>query len=316
VFDLGALAEFGFWAFVLTAAGINAVFVLGLQIEVGETGLVNFGHVAFMAVGAYGMGLLLVRGVPVWLALPLAVLGGALLGLLLGVPTLRLRADYFAITTIAAGEILRLVILNEDRATGGPQGLLGASGPWREFNRDVLAFFDDHLGWEVHRRVPLLVLVWLAAGLVALLLWHLARSPWGRVLRAVREDEDAAAAVGKPVFAFKLQALALGGAVGALAGVFFTFFESTLFPEDFLPIVTFTAFAILILGGFGSYFGVLLASVAIAIITAGTRFLTFPLDPDKVASLRFVVIGLLIMAVMAFRPQGLLGKRAELHLDG
>jgi branched-chain amino acid transport system permease protein len=308
------LLAFGFWAFVLTFAGIYAIFVLGLQIEVGDTGLINFGHVAFMAIGAYTTGLLLTNDVSVWIAMPVALAAAAAGGLLLGLPTLRLRADYFAIVTIAAGEILRITIQNEQGTTGGTQGLRSASGPWRDFNNDVLDWFDG-LGVELDRRVPLLAIVWIAALLVGLLLVYLGRSPWRRVLRAVRENEDAAAAAGKPVFAYKLQALALGSAIAGLAGIFYTFFSTTLFPENFEPIFTFVGFAILILGGIGSYFGVVVGSVVISFIVSGTRFLDFPLDSDKVAALRFVVIGLIIMGMMAFRPQGLFGKKEELHLD-
>ena len=125
------LLAFGFWAFVLTFAGVYAIFVLGLQLEVGDTGLINFGHVAFMAIGAYTMGLLVTNDVSIWIAIPIALAASAAGGLLLGLPTLRLRADYFAITTIAAGEILRIAILNEQDTTGGTQGLRSASGPWR-----------------------------------------------------------------------------------------------------------------------------------------------------------------------------------------
>jgi ABC-type branched-subunit amino acid transport system permease subunit len=135
------------------------------------------------------------------------------------------------------------------------------------------------------------------------------------VLRAVRENEEAAAATGKPVFSYKLQALALGAGIAGVAGVLFTFFSTTLFPTNFEPIFTFVGFAILILGGIGSYFGVVIGSIVIAFIVSGTRFLDFPLDADKVAALRFVVVGLIIMAFMAFRPQGLFGKKEELHLD-
>jgi branched-chain amino acid transport system permease protein len=304
----------GFWSFVLTTAGIYAVFVLGLQVEVGDTGLLNFGHVAFMALGAYSMGLMLTNDVPIWAAIPAALAIGVAGGLLLGIPTLRLRADYFAITTIAAGEILRIAILNEDDTTGGSQGLRRASGPWQDFNRDVVDWFEG-FGIEVERRVPLLILVWLVALLVGLLLFALGRTPWRRVLRAVRENEDAAAAVGKPVFSYKLQSLALGSAVAALAGVFFTLQSTTVFPDNFEPIVTFIGFAILILGGIGSYLGVAVGAIVIGFIVSGTRFIEFPLDADKVAALRFVLIGLIIMAVMAFRPSGLLGKKEELHLD-
>jgi branched-chain amino acid transport system permease protein len=308
------LLALGFWAFVLTFAGIYAIFVLGLQLEVGDTGLINFGHVAFMAIGAYTMGLCLTNGVPIWLAVPLAVLAAAAAGVLLGIPTLRLRADYFAITTIAAGEILRITIQNEQGTTGGTQGLRGASGPWRDFNNDVLDWFDG-IGLELDRRVPLLVLVWVTALLVGALLVYLGRTPWRRALRAVRENEEAAAASGIHVFSYKLQSLALGSAIAGLAGVFYTLFSTTLFPENFEPIFTFVGFAILILGGIGSYFGVVVGSIVISFIVSGTRFLDFPLDADKVAALRFVVIGLIIMGMMAFRPQGIFGKKEELHLD-
>ena len=163
--------------------------------------------------------------------------------------------------------------------------------------------------------MPLLALTWLVAVVIGLLLIFATRTPWGRVLRAVRENEEAAAAVGKHVFSYKLQALALGGAIGALAGVMFTFASTSLFPGDFLPIVTFIGFAILILGGIGSYLGVIVASIAIAFVISGPRLLDFPIAAEKVAALRFVIVGLVIMAVMAFRPQGIFGKKEELYLD-
>ncbi len=312
---MGPLLAFGFWAYVLTVAGIYAIFVLGLQVHVGDTGLLNFGHVAFMAAGAYSTGLMVTNGVPLLAAIPLAMLVAALLGVLVGLPTLRLRGDYFAIVTIAAGEILRIMIQNQQGATGGTLGLRKASGGWPSFNRDILRWFEDTLGIELERRVPLLVITWLVALVIALLLVRIGRSPWRRALRAVRENEDAVAAAGKPVFQLKLQALALGAAIAGVSGVLFTLLQTSLYPENFEPIVTFVGFAILILGGIGSYFGVVLGSILISFIISGVRFLDFPLAADKVAALRFVVIGLIIMAVMAFRPQGLFGKKEELHLD-
>lgn len=308
---MDALLAFGFWAYVLTVAGIYAIFVLGLQIQVGDTGLLNFGHVASMLIGAYGTGLLVYHwDFPVLLAAAVAVILAAIVGVLIGIPTLRLRGDYFAIVTIAAGEILRIVIQNSQDFTRGTLGLPRASGGWPAFNNDIV----DALG--VNRRVPLLVLVWVAAVIIAVLLWHLGRSPWRRALRAVRENEDAAAAAGKPTFKLKLQSLGIGAAIAGVAGVFFTLLQTSLYPENFEPIVTFIGFAILILGGIGSYFGVILASIVISFIVSGVRFIDFPLEADKVAALRFVVIGLIIMAIMAFRPQGIFGKKEELHLDG
>ncbi|MEZ5080911.1 MAG: branched-chain amino acid ABC transporter permease [Thermoleophilia bacterium] len=309
------LLAFGFWAYVLTVAGVYAVFVLGLQVQLGDAGLLNFGHVAFMAVGAYATGLMITNGVPMLVAIPCAVALAALFGVLIGLPTLRLRGDFFAIVTIAAGEILRIIIQNRQDETGGTLGLRRASGSWRETNNSILDWFSGR-GIELDRRVPLLVITWVVAVLVALLLRHIGRSPWRRALRAVRENEDAAAAVGKPVFNLKLQALALGAAIAGISGVLFTLLQTSLYPENFEPIVTFIGFSILILGGIGSYFGVVVGSIIIAFIISGVRFLDFPLEADKVAALRYVVVGLLIMGMMAFRPQGIFGKREELHLDG
>ncbi|MCB0871891.1 MAG: branched-chain amino acid ABC transporter permease [Actinobacteria bacterium] len=309
------LLAFGFWAYVLTVAGVYAVFVLGLQVQLGDAGLLNFGHVAFMAVGAYATGLMITNGVPMLIAIPCAVALAALFGVLIGLPTLRLRGDFFAIVTIAAGEILRIIIQNRQDETGGTLGLRRASGSWRETNNTILDWFSGR-GIELDRRVPLLVITWVVAVLVALLLRHIGRSPWRRALRAVRENEDAAAAVGKPVFNLKLQALALGAAIAGISGVLFTLLQTSLYPENFEPIVTFIGFSILILGGIGSYFGVVVGSIIIAFIISGVRFLDFPLEADKVAALRYVVVGLLIMGMMAFRPQGIFGKREELHLDG
>ena len=187
------LLAFGFWAYVLTVAGVYAVFVLGLQVQLGDAGLLNFGHVAFMAVGAYATGLMITNGVPMLIAIPCAVALAALFGVLIGLPTLRLRGDFFAIVTIAAGEILRIIIQNRQDETGGTLGLRRASGSWRETNNSILDWFSGR-GIELDRRVPLLVITWVVAVLVALLLRHIGRSPWRRALRAVRENEDAAAA--------------------------------------------------------------------------------------------------------------------------
>jgi len=308
------LLAFGFWAYVLTVAGIYATFVLGLQVQVGDTGLLNFGHVAFMLVGAYATGLMVTNDVPLLVAVPVAIALAAVAGVLLGLPTLRLRTDYFAITTIAAGEVLRILVLNREDETGGPNGLRRASGGWRDVNNTILDWFEG-LGLDLDRRVPLLVIAWVTALLVALALAWLGRTPWRRALRAVRENEEAAAAVGKPVLRLKLQALALGAAIAGAAGVLFTLLSTSLYPENFEPIVTFIGFAILILGGIGSYYGVVLASIVISFIVSGTRFLDLPLDADKVAALRFVLVGLIIMLIMAFRPQGIFGRREELHLD-
>ena len=167
-----------FWAFVGVVAGIYTIFALGVQIQFGFTGLLNFGHVAFMAIGAYTMAILTVKtDVGMWGAALLAVGASILAGLLLGLPTLRLRADYFAITTIAFSEIVRYIALNEDRLTGGAQGTINLAGAgaatqydatWQRFQGRV----QDWLGLD-SKDVTMLVIVW-AAALVLLLLLHVA----------------------------------------------------------------------------------------------------------------------------------------------
>lgn len=182
-------------------AGVYAIFALGLQLNVGFTGLVNLGQAGFMAIGAYAVGMLVVdAGWPLLLALPAAILVAIAAGALVGLPTLRLRADYFGVVTIAFSEITRYTLQNAAFA-GGNQGVLGYDGGWRDFQ----AWASTNLapiGLGGTTQLPLLIADWstLAVCLAALVV--LQRSPWGRVLKAIREDEDAAGALGKNVFAF------------------------------------------------------------------------------------------------------------------
>lgn len=314
-----------FWTFVGVVAGIFTIFALGLQIQFGFTGLLNFGHVAFMAVGAYTMAILIVKvGWPMWIS-ALAAIGTAMaVGVLLGLPTVRLRADFFAIATIAFGEIIRLIALNESDLTGGPQGTINlkGAGTAASFNGEWLSFQNTVQDWlergfgDVSRDQTMLVIIWSVVLLVILLLQFAVHSPWGRVLRSIREDEDAASALGKNVFAYKLQALALGAALGAVAGLFFAFQFSFFSPQDFDPLTTFFAWIIVILGGTGRNWAVPVGAVVFGVIFAGTRFADIPfLDTADQAFLRLIIIGLILIGLMAFRPQGLFGRREEMVLE-
>jgi branched-chain amino acid transport system permease protein len=321
---VSTIASGEFWAFVGVVAGIYTLLALGIQLEFGFAGLLNFGHVAFMAIGAYTMAILVVKaGWSMWLAAPLAVLAAACAGVVLGLPTLRLRADYFAIVTIAFSEIVRYVATNEDRLTGGSQGtinLAGAgeaaayNGEWEQFQGWLQTTL--HLG---SKDVTMLLVVWLVALAGCTGLWAAGRTPWGRVLRAIREDEDAAAALGKNVFAFKLQALALGSALAGLAGCFFAWQFSFFSPDDFAPLVTFFAWMIVILGGPGRFFAVPAGALLFGVLFAGTRFFDFApfswFDSAERAYLRLLLIGLAIIGLVLFRPQGILGRREELVLE-
>lgn len=321
---MSALFSGEFWAFVGVIAGIYTILALGLQLEFGFTGLLNFGQVAFMAIGAYTMAILVVKdGWSIWLAsgLGIAVAGAA--GLLLGLPAARLRSDYFAIVTIAFSEIIRYFATNENSLTGGSQGTIALgkgytaaeyNGEWQRFQAHVQTRL--HLG---SRDATMLVIVWVITIALLALVFFAVRTPWGRVLRAIREDEDAAASLGKNVLAYKLQALVIGSAIAGVAGLLYAFQFSFFSPDDFEPLLTFFAWMILLLGGLGRVWSVPVGALVFGFLYAGTRFLDFAplsdLDSAQRAYARLIVIGLVIIGLVLFRPQGLLGRRAEMVLE-
>lgn len=315
---LGVSFEFlqnvDFWINVGVLATTYGVFALGIQLNIGTTGIFNFGQAGFMAVGSYTMGILVVKsGVSFWLALLAGIGVAAVAALLVGLPSLRLRADYFAISTLAFSEIVRYVADNWDGLTGGNLGLFGYTDTWTEASARIDGWLE-HLGIEPHFLLPLLLvnltLFLVLAAFVALLV----RSPWGRVLNAIREDEDAARALGKNTFVFKLQSLALAAGLAAVAGYMLALNISILSPANFEPILTAYGYVIVILGGLGSYRGVVVGSFFIIFLLEATRYLELPLSDARIAALRFMIVGLVLMALVVFRPQGIFGKREELML--
>ena len=321
---MSALVSGEFWAFVGVVAGIYTILALGLQLQFGLTGLLNFGQVAFMAIGAYTMAILVVKeGLSMWLAAPLAIAAAATAGLLLGIPSLRLRADYFAIVTIAFSEIVRYVATNEQSLTGGSQGTiaLGNVTQAAQYNAQWESFQARVGGW-LHigsKDVTMLLLVWATAVVLLTVTWLAVRTPWGRVLRAIREDEDAAASLGKNVLVYKLQVLALGSALAGVAGLFYAWQFSFFSPDDFQPLLTFFAWMIVILGGLGRIWAVPVGAAVFGFLFAATRFLDFQplssLDSADRAYVRLIVIGLVIIGLVVFRPQGILGRREEMVLE-
>lgn len=305
-----------FWIAVGVLAGIYGIFTLGLQLNVGFTGIANFGQAGFMAIGAYGMGVLVVEAGWSFGWAMLGAMGMAIgAGLLIGLPSLRLRSDYFAIVTLAFAEIVRITALNAREITGGNQGLRQFDLAWVDFANPIGADLAD-IGLESGRPdlIVLLIVTWLVFGVLALGLTRLQRTPWGRVIRAVREDEDAARALGKNPFLYKLQSLMLAAAIGAIAGYLLALQLIQLNPDSFQPLFTFIGYTILVLGGLASYAGVVVGTVIIWVLLEGTRFIDLPLSSDKIAPLRFMIIGLVLILVMVFRPHGILGKRQEMQL--
>jgi len=310
-----AFTDIEFWTSVGILAGIYTIFALGLQLNMGFTGIQNFGQVGFMAIAAYTMAILTAEeGLSFWLSLPIAVLITIAFALIVGLPSLRLRADYFAIATIAFAESIRLVALNARDLTNGAQGVFGFDDSWDSVAGGIEDFIVD-LGWtDVPSLFPLFLVTWGLAVLLMFGLTRVQRTPWGRVLRAIREDEDAARALGKNAFSYKLQSLAIAATLAAIAGFLFALNLKFVVPDEFLPIITFTGYAVLILGGLASYWGVAVGALILWTVLEGLRFLDLPLSETQIAALRFIVLNLTLIGLLAFRPQGILGKREEMVL--
>jgi branched-chain amino acid transport system permease protein len=308
------LANQDFWINVGVLATTYGVFALGIQLNVGTTGIFNFGQAGFMAVGSYAMGILVVRAdLSFWVAMALGIGVAVAAALLVGLPSLRLRADYFAISTLAFSEIVRYVADNWDGLTGGNLGLFGYTDSWTEASASIDGWLE-RLGVAPRFLLPLLLVNLALLLVLALVVVLLVRSPWGRVLRAVREDEDAARALGKNTFAYKLQSLSLAAGLASIAGYMLAINISILSPSNFDPVLTAYGYVIVILGGLGSYLGVVLGSFFLLFLLEATRYLELPLSDARVAALRFMIVGLVLMALVVFRPQGLFGKREELTL--
>ncbi|MGI9021275.1 MAG: branched-chain amino acid ABC transporter permease [Solirubrobacterales bacterium] len=310
-----AFTSIGFWTSVGIFAGTFTIFTLGLQLNVGFTGIFNFGQAAFMAIGAYSMAILTVdTGINFWLSLPISILIAMAFGLVVGLPSLRLRADYLAITTIAASEAIRLTALNARDLTGGAQGIFGFGDSWDSVS-DTMEGWLEWLGWSNPENLfPLFLVVWAVALVLIVVMTRVQRTPWGRVLRAVREDEDAARALGKNAFSYKLQSLVIAAALGAIAGFFLAINLAFVVPDEFSPTFTFLGYAALVLGGLASYWGVAVGAIILQTVLEGLRFLELPISEVKISALRFIILGLVLILLMAWRPQGIFGKREEMVL--
>lgn len=326
--DVVEILTDGIRAAIGPIGAVYALAALGLNVHYGYTGLLNFGQVGFMLVGAYGVAITVALWqLPLWVGLLVAVGLSILLALALGAPTLRLRADYLAITTIAAAEILRL-LFNSQPATDLTGGVFGIPSQISEGRGFAGGFFGANpipsgtysflgIGFG-HQRLWSLVVGWGLVVVLSLLVWALMRSPWGRVLKSVREDEDAARALGKNVFSFKMQSLVVGGVIGGVAGALFALVQASVSPLNFLPQFTFFAFTVMILGGAATVWGSALGGVSFWFLLSASDTLLRQLEfvpADTVGATRLALVGLGLMLLMIFRPQGLLGSKREMMLD-
>ena len=305
--DVGA-----YLVFFLVVALYYALLCLGLNLQWGVTGLFNVGVAGFVAVGAYASALLTGPDSPDhWggLGLPVAVgwAGAAVLAglasLLVGGITLRLRHDYLAIATFGIAVTIQLVALNFARLTNGPFGIAQIPRPLATW-----------AGTPVGRNALYLALVVLVVSATCVGLERLVRSPWGRVLRGLREDEAAAAALGKSPARYRLEAFVLGGMLMGLGGAVYAHFVGFIAPEDFLPILTFQVWTMLIVGGSGSNRGALVGGILVWALWSGSGALVAALLPQALqargAALQVVLIGVALTAVLLSRPRGLLGEEA------
>ena len=306
-------------AFFLTLALTFGIMCLGLNVQWGQTGLFNVGVAGFVGIGAYVSALLTTPAAQEHLGgfdLPIVVgwigagVAAALASVLLGAITLRLRSDYLAIATFGFAIVVQLAALNLQTITGGPFGISFIPRPFGALAGDPLVFGLLNLG----------VVSMVTIGVYATL-EHLMRSPWGRVLRAIREDEQAAAALGKNAIIFRIQAFAVGGAIMGLAGAVQAHFIGYISPEGYVPILTFQVWAMLIVGGSGNNRGAILGAVVVwAFWAASGAIIAAVVPPEEQArasALKIVMIGIAICVVLLLRPRGLLGelKTVSRHIE-
>lgn len=298
---------------VATIMGVYSLLAIGLNMHWGDTGLLNFAHAAFFAIGAYTSailttppetGLLANRTVganfPIFFAIAAGATLAAVAGVLIAVTSVRLEGDYLAMVTLSFAELIRLVIHNEGWLTSGAQSLKGIERP---------------LEGTVPIRYNLFYFLLVLGVVVAsyLVFRRLSNSAFGRVLHAVREDEEVPLALGKDTTWFKLKSFGIGAAIAGLAGGLWAHYVYAITPNMFLPSLTFTIWAAVIIGGAGSYLGAIVGTVFVVGIRQVTRFV--PSDVpfgDDLPYLRLVVIGILLIAVLYYRPYGLLGDKERM----
>lgn len=325
---------------------VYAIAAIGLNVQFGYTGLLNVGQAAFAAMGAYGLALTVVAaGLPFWWGVVVGLLSAVVMALLLGIPTLRLRADYLAIVTIAAAEIVRRLARSTvwSEYTGGSDGMRGFSEPFF-----AMSPYSDDANWSFgfvsmdggrlvvdlglidfqysDRDLWVMTVGWALIAVLLVVIGLLVHSPWGRVLKGIREDEEAVRSLGKNVFSYKMQALIIGGLIGALAGFMFALSRANVQPDTFSTDFTFYFYVVLILGGAARLFGPVLGAalfwflynlfsqtlneaIRAELIPAGT------LSNTQVGPLVFFLLGLGMVLLLIHRPQGILGNRRELMLD-
>ncbi|WP_432478685.1 branched-chain amino acid ABC transporter permease [Nocardioides sp. GXQ0305] len=307
-------------------AVIYCLAAIGLNVHFGYTGLLNFGQAGFMMVAGYALGgAVTIYSSSLWIGAIVGVLLCVLLALLLGVPTLRLRADYLAIVTIAAAEIIRQTIgaAAFSDTFGGQDGITDFISGFRALN----PYSEGFWVWSAYD-FWVMTVGWVLVAICCVIVWLLMRSPWGRVLKGIREDEYAVRSLGKNVYSYKMQALIIGGVIGGFAGMMTSLRSAAVGPSFFATDVTFFAYTALLIGGAARVLGPVVGSIIFWFLisffgsffsqaTSGPDPLipSWIMDPNQASVMRFILVGLGLMLLMIFRPQGIFGDRRELAID-
>lgn len=287
-----------------TGVGLYILLAMGLNVVVGSAGLLNLGYAAFFAIGAYTYALLSLKiQLSFWLGLPAAGLVAMVLGLVIGLPSIRVRGDYLAITTLGFGEIVRIAFNNLSGWTGGPNGLLGIARPvvW-------LPSFDQGLRWVPWtfsvNPTPYYYLVLILVAMTAFFLFRIMDSKFGRALVAIREDELAASCMGIPVVQVKLCAFGISSFIAGAAGAVFAAKQTIITPDSFDFVLSVLILAMVVLGGMGNIWGAALGAIVLGFLPEMLR---------EFAAYRMLLFGVLMILVMIFRPQGILGAQGRHH---
>ncbi|MEN9737290.1 MAG: hypothetical protein RJA26_523 [Actinomycetota bacterium] len=321
--------------FNLTAGELIGVFTasyalcaLGLAMHFGYTGLLNFGQAGFAALGAYGYAFAALKlGWNMWGSFGFGMLCAAVFALIMGLPTLRLRADYLAIVTIAAAQALYYAFGTEKFAdvTGGSNGLSEFGGDFYGYNPFPVGRYDLGIITLSEKEMWIRLVSWGLVAIVAILLVILTRSPWGRTLKGIREDEDAVRSLGKNVFVYKMQSLVLGGVIGALGGMVFVLSSQTNQASTWVSNFTFMTWTVLLLGGAATILGPIVGSAVFfmflmftqAVLEGLVNIGALPfLSIAQVGQIRYLLVGLFLMLLVIFRPQGFFGNKKEMQFNG
>jgi neutral amino acid transport system permease protein len=316
---------------------VYALAAVGINVHFGYSGLLNIGQAAFVGLASFGLAMgVATYGLPFWVGIGVGLASAVILAFLLGVPTLRLRADYLAIVTIAGAEILRRLFRSSSLQewTGGTEGLRGFNQTFSDLNpyegrwRLEWPGFLSFLPSVQYGRNDLWVMTvgWVILLLAILVVWLAMRSPWGRVMKAIREDEDAVRSLGKNVYWYKMQSLMFGGLLGAIAGFLFALSRANVQPDNYSTDFTFYLYVMMIIGGAARVLGpVVGAAIFWFLVNFVSRILeqvdSENMLPDsllrttQVGSVVFFLVGLTMVVLLIFRPQGIFGDKREISLD-